>query len=225
MSHDSPIPGEVRRSVRALASQRNGARSRGPKSAVGKARAARNALKHGLRARRMVLLDDEDAAEFAGFQAALRAELAPDGVLQADLVARIVSAAWRARRADRLEAALLGRHLAPARPDGAGAASGVEADPHAALGAGLIRDGNGPRVLETLLRYRGAVQGELFRALGALRLLQAEARALAAAGPAGTRAPTCLPPPPGRVVAPRLDQTNPRKGFKTTAWPASPGRA
>ena len=45
-----------------------------------------------------------------------------------------------------------------------------------ALGTGLIRDGNGPRALETLVRYRGSVLAELFRALAALKLLQAESR-------------------------------------------------
>jgi hypothetical protein len=40
-------------SARALASRRNGARSRGPKFAAGRARAAGNALKHGLPARRL----------------------------------------------------------------------------------------------------------------------------------------------------------------------------
>jgi len=99
--------------ARVLANQRNGAMSRGPKTAAGKRRAARNALKHGFCARQMVLLDDEDAAAFGAFEAAVRNELAPVGALQADLVARIVVAAWRAPRADRLEAALLGRYLEP----------------------------------------------------------------------------------------------------------------
>jgi len=171
-------------SARALASRRNGSRSQGPRTAAGKARSAQNALRHGLRARRMVLLDDEDPAEFAAFAASLRDELAPHGVLQADLVARIVSAAWRARRADRLEAALLGRHLAD-----------EPGDSRTAVGQGLIRDGHGPRALETLLRYRGTVQAELFRSLGALRLLQAEAHAMARAGAAGIGPRTGLPSP------------------------------
>ena len=172
--------------VRAAASRRNGARSQGPRTAAGKARTARNALKHGLRARRLVLLDDENATEFRAFQAAARAELAPSGTLQSELVERIVTAAWRARRGDRLEAALLGRHLGPDAPD--------RGDAQAALGLGLMRDGNGPPALETLVRYRGSVLAELFRALAALRLLQAQARELPESA-APDAPPAILPPP------------------------------
>ncbi len=45
---------------RARASRQNGARSQGPRTAGGKARSARNALTHGLRARKLILLDDEN---------------------------------------------------------------------------------------------------------------------------------------------------------------------
>jgi hypothetical protein len=51
-------------SARAEASRTNGAKSRGPKTPEGKARAAQNALKHGMRAQKYVVLPDEDAAEF-----------------------------------------------------------------------------------------------------------------------------------------------------------------
>jgi hypothetical protein len=149
---------------------------RGPKTAAGKARSARNALKHGLRARVLVLLDDEDAADFAAFEAAMRAELAPAGALESDLVARIVTAAWRARRADRLEAALLGRFLPDRGP------ADVRARQEA-LGFGLMRDGNGPRALDMMVRYRGAVLAELFRSLAALEALRAQPRAVPGAAP------------------------------------------
>ena len=57
--------------ARAEASRKNGAKSRGPKTPEGKARASQNALKHGLRAQKYVVLPDEDAAEFAALEAAL----------------------------------------------------------------------------------------------------------------------------------------------------------
>ena len=104
-------------SARALASRKNGARSRGPKTRAGKARSARNALKHGMRAAQYLVLPDEDAAEFAALEAALVAELAPGGALQAVLARRIAVAAWRLARADRIEVDLFAeRHLADGGP-------------------------------------------------------------------------------------------------------------
>ena len=89
--------------ARAEPSRKNGAGSRGPKTPEGEARASQNALKHGMRAEKEVVLPDEDAAEFADLEAALVAELAPVGVLQMVLARRIARAAWRLARADRIE--------------------------------------------------------------------------------------------------------------------------
>ena len=147
--------------ARAEASRRNGARSRGPKTASGKARSAQNALKHGLRAARHVVLPDEDAAEFAALEAALTDELAPQDTLQALLVGRIARAAWRLERAERLEVDLFAERLRLAADGGVGLA--------------LIRDGNSTRSFETVLRYRSAAQAEFMRALKTLKALQAEA--------------------------------------------------
>jgi hypothetical protein len=143
--------------ARAEASRRNGAKSRGPRTPEGKARSSRNALKHGLRAHKHVVLPQEDAAEFARFQAALLEELAPVGVMQTVLARRIVIAAWRLARADRMEAELLEcRSYEGASP-----------------GLALIRDGNGTRSLETLVRYRNSAMTEFTRALRTLQALQA----------------------------------------------------
>jgi hypothetical protein len=79
--------------ARAEASCGNGAKSRGPKTIEGKARAAQNALKHGMRAQKCLALPDEDADEFAGLEAALIEELAPVGALQTVLARRVAVAA------------------------------------------------------------------------------------------------------------------------------------
>jgi hypothetical protein len=147
--------------ARAEASRRNGARSRGPKTPEGKARSAQNALKHGLRAQRFVVMGDEKAAEFAALETALADELAPDGALQALLAGRIARAAWRLERAERIEAELFALH----------------ADRDRNFGLALVRDGNGARAFDTLLRYRGTALAELWRALRTLKALQAEAHA------------------------------------------------
>ena len=144
--------------ARAEASRNNGAKSRGPKTEAGKARSAQNALKHGMRAEKHVVLPEEDVSEFAELEAALITELAPVGALQTVLARRVAIAAWRLARADRIEVELFEER-------GYGAAG---------PGLAMIRDGNGTRSFETLLRYRGAAMAEFSRALRTLKALQAE---------------------------------------------------
>jgi hypothetical protein len=156
--------------ARAEASRKNGAKSGGPKTPDGKAHSAQNALKHGLRAQKYVVLPEEDAEEFAGLEAALIEELAPVGTLQTVLARRVAVAAWRLARADRIEVELFAER-----------SWGPNANP----GLAMIRDGNGTRSFETLLRYRGAAMAEFWRALRTLKALQAEARA-SLEQPAGT---------------------------------------
>jgi hypothetical protein len=55
--------------ARAEASRKNGAKSRGPRTPDGKARASRNALKHGMRAEQHVVVEGESAEAFAAFEA------------------------------------------------------------------------------------------------------------------------------------------------------------
>ena len=57
-----------------------------------------------------------------------------------------------------------------------------------ALGYGLMRDGNGPRALDTMVRYRGAVLAELFRSLAALEALRAQAHGIPGAPRSSNRA-------------------------------------
>jgi hypothetical protein len=162
-------------STRAAASRANGAKSRGPQTAEGKARSAQNALKHGLSARKHVLLPDDSRAEFKALEGALLEELRPEGALQTLLVHRLVAAAWRLARADRLEFGLL-------TGDGA-----LESP-----GRVLVGDSRAAGVFATLVRYRGGAQAEFFRTLNVLRALQAEA-AQAAAGAAAGAAPDDAP--------------------------------
>jgi hypothetical protein len=137
---------------RQRAARANGRKSRGPVTAAGKARAAMNAVRHGLRAEHAVVLASEDPAAYAAMGAALEQDLAPRGAMEQALVERIAAALWRLRRAERLEALFFDAALAGE-------------DPLAPL--------DGPR-LRTLLRYQAALRSELFRAHAALRAAQRE---------------------------------------------------
>ena len=131
------------------------------------------------------------------------------GTLQVVLVRRVAMAAWRLARADRMEVELFEER----RWEDAG------------VGMALIRDGNGTRSFETLMRYRGAAMAEFWRALKTLKALQAEARADAAAA---AEVPELPAAPPALVDVPRLrpaarpeDRPSPRTE-RTRAPPRCP---
>lgn len=144
-------------SARAAASRANGAKSKGPRTAEGKARSSQNALRHGLCGKKHLLLPDDSRAQFVALETALLDDLAPEGALQTLLAHRLIAAAWRLQRADRLEFDLF-------------CTSNALDD-----GRRLLRDHGAVRAFPTLVRYRSAAQTEFFRTLRALEAVQTKA--------------------------------------------------
>ena len=182
--------------ARAAASRANGAKSRGPRTAEGKARSAQNALKHGLCAKKHVLLPDDSRAEFKALESALLEDLRPAGALQTLLAHRLVAAVWRLARADRLEFGLL-----------AGGAA------HEGPGRALVRDGRAAAAFAMLVRYRGGAQAELFRILKLLKELQA----------AATDADPIVDASAGPAADPGADR-RPRRSSRARPGPGRPSR-
>ena len=87
------------------ANKENSKKSTGAKTSTGKATVAKNAIKHGLRAKDVVI-QGEDPDEFKAFSETLSDQIEPVGPLEAQLVDRVASCLWRLRRADKLEAAV-----------------------------------------------------------------------------------------------------------------------
>ncbi len=146
-----------------LASRANGRKSRGPRTAAGKARSSRNALKHGLRAASLAILPDALGEPARLLARAVQERLAPSDVIELELTEGIAGALWRLRRAREIEDALL-----EGRPDTAGSELPATA---------LLRRSNSVDALTLLLRYRNQALGELVR----LRRLLGEHRQSAAA--------------------------------------------
>jgi hypothetical protein len=93
------------------ASRRNGAKSRGPVTAEGKARSSRNATKHGLRSQTPATIAATDPFGWTEtFDEAVR-DFQPATPEEHDLVAEIAAARWRMARAVRLESAAGGAAL------------------------------------------------------------------------------------------------------------------
>ena len=101
---DEPTPKRLSARKRA-ANRANAARSTGPRTPEGKARAAMNAVRHGLSAQSPIL-PGENPAALDALADAFDRDLRPRGALERELVARVVAIAWRMRRLARAEGAL-----------------------------------------------------------------------------------------------------------------------
>lgn len=82
---------------RLAANRANALKSTGPRSPSGKARASRNAGRHGILANRL-LMEDECPIEFDNIFTELQAALSPVGFMEMALVERIAVGLWRQRR-------------------------------------------------------------------------------------------------------------------------------
>ncbi|MFO1049015.1 MAG: hypothetical protein U1E52_14080 [Geminicoccaceae bacterium] len=89
------------------ASRRNGARSHGPVTAEGKARASRNAVKHGLTAMTHLVIAGEDEGELEELTFRMLVETGATSEIEARLARRLAVAFWKGERAERMEVALL----------------------------------------------------------------------------------------------------------------------
>jgi hypothetical protein len=154
-------PPRPRSPTQIAAARQNGARSRGPVSPEGKARAARNALKHGLTAIKHLVLDDEDEAELEALTARLMDEIGPTSEVEARLVQRLAAAFWKGERAERMEAALFAAAPRKRPPEVGG--RWVDADPLATFD---IQRFNAIRL------YQAQQARELSRCLRELRQLR-----------------------------------------------------
>ena len=138
------------RERQAEANRLNATMSTGPRTPAGKAVVALNAVSHGLLSRES-LVKGESEADLVDFGKRLRAQLAPVGELELLLADRIVSTAWRLRRAVAIEAALFKN----------------EDEPHRAF------NDYGREKMGVLSRYEVTLERSLYRALHELQRLQA----------------------------------------------------
>jgi hypothetical protein len=119
----------------------------GPRTAAGKERSCLNALKHGLTSRRIVL-PYENQAEYDALLKDLLDESQPVGTLEFELVNDIAAAIWRLRRVRHREGDL------------------------AEVALGLKTSKQAREEFALMLRYTGAIERELHRAIIRLNQVQ-----------------------------------------------------
>jgi len=169
--------------ARIVANRLNAQKSTGPRTAEGKTAVAQNAVKHGLSGQCDVIRG-EDQEEFDQYREELFWELNPVGVMQSRLAERIVSLAWRLRRAERLQNeafdALLAKETSSpltrvtrplrSKEQDAGNSGGCDGEP--AIGRTVVRDFANARVLDRLLMYERRIESSLYRTMAELQKLR-----------------------------------------------------
>jgi hypothetical protein len=121
------------------ANRKNARRSTGPQTAQGKDRSRRNAVKHGLRAESLLMLD-EDPQELEDRKEAWRTCLAPRDLVELSIVDDAVEYSWMLDRARRAQVSRLATNIASAGIDQAIR----EADRVLCLGQKLFADNRAP---------------------------------------------------------------------------------
>src|SRR5437660_11707164 len=85
----------------------NGAKSHGPKSAEGKKKSSRNSLRHGCTASHTLILACENPKDFERMVEKYDTTYKPVTLEEQDLVAEMISARWRIRRATGIQTNLI----------------------------------------------------------------------------------------------------------------------
>ena len=149
-----------RTALQIAASRTNGARSRGPVSARGKARSAMNARRHGLRARDATAAADHEVARCRAMANDVRASIRPRGAAEQAVLTRIVRAMWQVDQAARLEQRFW-------------AEGAVGLDPCDPLHlVKIVAAAPATRSLGTIMRYQAAAESALTKALRDLSRLR-----------------------------------------------------
>jgi hypothetical protein len=89
------------------ASRANGAKSKGPTTIEGRTRSSRNAIKHGLAAHKIVVLDGESEEEWYDFRDGYLMKFQPRDPVEEHLILEMAVNRWRLQRAWALQTATI----------------------------------------------------------------------------------------------------------------------
>ena len=91
------------------ANRKNALLSKGPKTDLGKLNSSKNSLKHGLTAKQLVI--GEDLKEFEQYRDLMIEALKPEGILEEQVVFKIIDVGFRLRRIGKIEAGIYNQEI------------------------------------------------------------------------------------------------------------------
>lgn len=173
----------------------NANKSTGPRTAEGKAASSKNAIKHGLTARQVVI-EGEEQADFDALHESIVADRKPVGELEIQFVSEIAACLWRLARGRAKESEMLKRFDFFTKPRSA--------------------------EVDRLIRYMASIERQLQRAINQLNKLQAERRKLESSAPAPAAEPVQEEPKVMAAGVGAVPHPFPREFVSQNASPAVP---
>ncbi len=159
------------------ACQQNAAKSTGPRTAAGKAKARLNAVKHGLTAK-LPVLPFENAEDFEALKAGFEKDFAPQNTYQKFLVTQLATHAWRILRSQQVEIGLqellMKEVIHQLHTQGHDTQQALTQNPYAGLALTLqpLQDDPQNHTLRNLFRYLRGIQSDFHRTQKALAQAQ-----------------------------------------------------
>ena len=147
----------------------NGAKSHGPVTPEGRAKSSRNSLRHGLKAK-AIILPGESAKDFERLRQSYIDQFQPSGGVQMDLVEAMAVARWRLRRLYAIETNLYDHELTRCADDID--EEFVDEDDDHRLAWVFQKIADYQQSLALLIRYEGTLNRSFDRAFKQLLLLQ-----------------------------------------------------
>ena len=151
------------------AARRNGAKSQGPVTPEGRSRSSQNSLKHGLRANKVIVLQNESDEFWQKILDAHIIDLKPTGETEMGLVIEIATLRWRLQRACAIETAIIDHEMDRMLPEVARTIANLDSPTRTALAFESLSTRDS---FDLTLRYQAHLRRSYSRALRDLALRQ-----------------------------------------------------
>jgi hypothetical protein len=159
--------------LKSATSRANGAKSRGPKTPEGRERSSQNSLRHGIVARKTILLECEDPNQFQDMLEEFAETYQPGNAVEQDLVDEMLSSRWRSGRLSMIVTSLLDMQMNQQRLQIAPPTT-ARPDPARPIATAFKSLADESKALALALRYETRLRRIFERAFDTLRDLQRE---------------------------------------------------
>jgi hypothetical protein len=203
---------------RKLQAQVNGAKAAGTKSPAGLQISSKNAIRHGLTSKTLVL-SNESQAIFEQLRDSYIAKFQPQDDVEMDLVHEMVAALWRLRRMRGIETALFDLEMDRQEEDIEKDFSHIDEPTRTAVAYTSLA--NNSNTLSLYLRYESTFRRSFDRALANLLHLRATLSAPTDAPTAGTP-DTPAAPKPVPIAAARVHPETPTESAENKNYETTP---